>query len=316
MPTVCEIFAQSKAKTVLAPMAGYTDFAFRRICRDYGVALTVTEMVSSKALVMNNELTRTMLKRMDGDSPCFCQIFGHEPQVMADSVQYPEVAAYEGIDINMGCPVRKIVGNGDGSALLENPKLAAECIAAVKLAAKDKPVSVKFRLGVTDSSHAVDFAKMCRDSGADMITVHFRTRKQMYSGVADFALLEDIAAVGVPLVANGDVRTKADYDELMSRGAFAVAVGRGALGRPQVFAEIAGVEPTIDIEQTVVRQTAMLAETFSDRVVANEMKKHISFYLKGVRNAKTTIVAVNNCKCSVEMLKLVHNYFVNKEDNQ
>ena len=169
-------------------MAGYTDFAFRKVCRTYGVALTVTEMVSSKALVMNNALTRIMLKREDGDAPCFCQIFGHEPQVMADSVLFPEVAAYEGVDINMGCPVHKIVSNGDGSALMEHPELAAKCISAVRQALPaDKPLSVKFRLGVTDDSLAVDFAKMCRDSGADFVTVHFRTRKQMYAGNADFS---------------------------------------------------------------------------------------------------------------------------------
>lgn len=313
MPTVREIFEQSAAKTMLAPMAGYTDFAFRRVCRDYGVCLTVTEMVSSKAIVMNNEQTRTMLFREEGDSPCFCQIFGHEPQVMAESVCFPEVAAYEGIDINMGCPVKKIVGNGDGSALLENPSLAAKCISAVKSAVGDKPVSVKFRLGVSDDKHAVDFAKMCKDSGADMITVHFRTRKQMYSGVADFRLLEDIAAVGLPLVANGDVRSKADYTALMDRGAYAVAVGRGALGKPQIFAEISDGDAFVDIEQTIVRQTAMLAKLYPDRVVANEMKKHISFYLKGRRNAKSTIVSVNTCKCTLEMLKLVHNFFSNED---
>ena len=240
MPNVCEIFAHSAAKTVLAPMAGYTDFAFRKVCRTYGVALTVTEMVSSKALVMNNALTRIMLKREDGDAPCFCQVFGHEPQVMADSVLFPEVAAYEGVDINMGCPVHKIVSNGDGSALMEHPELAAKCISAVRQALPaDKPLSVKFRLGVTDDSLAVDFAKMCRDSGADFVTVHFRTRKQMYAGNADFRLLDDLVATGIPVVANGDVRCKTDYDNLISRGAFAVAVGRSALGNPQIFAQIA-----------------------------------------------------------------------------
>lgn len=291
-------------------MAGYTDFAFRSVCRDYGVALTVTEMVSAKALVMGNQLTQTMLHREPNDTPCFCQLFGHEPEVLAESATMVDVAAFEGIDINMGCPVRKIVGNGDGSALMENPKIASQCIAAVKQAIGDKPLSVKFRLGVSDDSLVVDFAKMCRDSGADFITVHFRTRKQMYAGNADFTLLPQLVNVGIPVVANGDVRTKAQYDALIAGGAFAVAVGRGALGNPQVFAELAAKPYQIDILRIIQRQTAMLAELYPDRVVANEMKKHISFYLKGKRGAKATIVAVNACKCTVEMLKLVQNYFL------
>lgn len=310
MPNVCEIFRHAAAKTVLAPMAGYTDFAFRKVCHDYGVGLTVTEMISAKALVMNNAATFTMLHRDETDKPCFCQIFGHEPQVMADSVRFAEVAAYEGVDINMGCPVKKIVSNGDGSALMENFDLAAKCITAVRLALPaDKPLSVKFRLGITDDTLAVDFAKMCRDSGTDFVTVHFRTRKQMYAGNADFRLLDDLVATGVPVVANGDVRCKADYDKLVDRGAFAVAVGRGALGHPQLFADIAELPYAFDVEKVIVEQTAMLSQLYPDRVVANEMKKHISFYLKGMRGAKSTIVAVNACKCTVEMLNLVHNYF-------
>ena len=180
-----KLFDGISSRTILAPMAGYTDLAFRKICHSYGAGLTVTEMVSSKALVMGNELSRKMLRRLPDDGNTFCQIFGHEPSVMADSVRLDEVCQYEGVDINMGCPVHKIVSNGDGSALLESPTLAAKCISAVKLAIGDKPLSVKFRLGVSDGSGAVDFAKLCRDSGADFITVHFRTRKQMYSGSAD-----------------------------------------------------------------------------------------------------------------------------------
>lgn len=302
--SVDKIFANGM-RTILAPMAGYTDYAFRSICRQYGVGLTVTEMVSSKALVMDNDLSKKMLYRESNDTPSFCQIFGHEPSVMADSVLLPEVAVYEGVDINMGCPVKKIVSNGDGSALLENPKLASQCIAAVKNAMSDKPLSVKFRLGVADSSGAVDFAKMCKDSGADFITVHFRTRRQMYSGVADYTLLPDIAKVGIPVFANGDVQTKQKYRQLLDMGAYGVAIGRGALGRPYVFAELAEVAYEMDIYATIARYAELLLKTFSDRVVANEMKKHVSAYLKGMRNAKSTIVAVNSSHTVQEILDLV-----------
>ena len=177
--SVDTLFEKAAAKTILAPMAGYTDPAFRAICHSFGAGLTVSEMVSSKAIEMNNQLTKTLLKKFDDDSPCFVQIFGHDPRVLAESLQLPEMQRFDGVDINMGCPVKKIVSNGDGSALLENVKLASQCIAAVKKAVGNKYLSVKFRLGVSDDKGAADFAKMCADSGADFITVHFRTRKQM-----------------------------------------------------------------------------------------------------------------------------------------
>ena len=296
---------KGNTRTILAPMACYTDYAFRSICRDYAVGLTVTEMVSSKALTMGNDLSKKMLYREQNDTPSFCQIFGHEPSVMADSVQLPEVRAYEGVDINMGCPVKKIVKTGDGSALLENPKLAGECITAVKQALGAKPLSVKFRLGVNDSKGAVDFAKMCRDSGADFITVHFRTRAQMYAGSADYTLLTDIAKVGIPVFANGDVSTREQYLQLLDMGAYGVAIGRGALGRPYIFAEIAGNPYEMDLQQVISRHTEMLLATFSDRVVCNEMKKHVSAYLKGRRNAKPTAIAVNSAHSTQEILELV-----------
>lgn len=306
--SVDALFENAAAKTVLAPMAGYTDFAFREICHGYGAGLTVTEMVSSKALVMGNELSRKMLFRLQGDSPAFCQIFGHEPDVMAESVQIDEVKQYDGVDINMGCPVRKIVSNGDGSALLERPDLAAKCISSVKKALGDKPLSVKFRLGVSDSSNAVDFAKTCRDSGADFITVHFRTRRQMYSGQADFTLLEDIANVGLPVFANGDITTRQQYLDLTNRGAYGVAVGRGAVGRPYVFAEIAGNFYKMDIYEVIKRHAAALLQVFDDRVVCNELKKHVACYLKGKRNAKTVIVACNNAKTAQQILDNVADF--------
>ena len=307
--SVKEIFASALANTILAPMAGYTDSAFRSICRDYGVGLTVTEMVSSKAIVMNNALTKTLLVKMPQDQPSFAQIFGHEPSVMAESVQIPEIAAYSGVDINMGCPVKKIVGNGDGSALLENPRLASKCISAVKKAIGNKPLSVKFRLGVSDGNGAADFAQMCADSGADFITVHFRTRKQMYSGTADFTLLPQIVKCGIPVFANGDICTREQYLKLTEMGAFGVAVGRGALGKPYVFAQIANSPYNFDVEQTVLRHVQLLQTYLPHRVVNNEMKKHVAFYLKGMRGAKTTLTQVMTSKDVGEIEHLIRQFF-------
>lgn len=306
--SVDTLFKNAQTKTILAPMAGYTDFAFREICHDYGVGLTVTEMVSSKALVMCSELSRKMLFRLGGDAPSFCQIFGHEPDVMADSVKIPEIMQYDGVDINMGCPVKKIVSNGDGSALLENPALASKCISAVKSALKDKPLSVKFRLGVSDSGNAVDFAKMCRDSGADFITVHFRTRRQMYSGAADFTLLEDIANVGLPVFANGDIVSREQYLNLLDRGAYGVAIGRGAVGRPYIFAELADKPYQMDVYGVINRHAKALSQVFADRVVCNELKKHVACYLKGKRGAKSVIVACNSAKTTQQILDTVADF--------
>lgn len=300
--------------TVLAPMAGFTDVAFRSICHEYGCGLTVTEMVSSKALVMNNSATRALLARLANDSPCAVQIFGHQPQVMADSVQLPELSGFDAIDVNMGCPVHKIVSNGEGSALLENVKLASDIIRALRLAT-DKPLSVKFRLGVSDSKGAVDFAKMCCDSGADFITVHLRTRKQMYSGNADYSILPDIVkAVDIPVIANGDVIGRQQYLHLVNDcGAYGVAVGRGALGRPYIFAQLLDKPYQFDIAGTVRRHANTLLQYKPQRVVVNEMKKHIAYYLKGLRNAKSVVVAVQNASCVDEQIKLVQN-FCAKED--
>ena len=310
--SVDELFKDA-TRTILAPMAGYTDYAFRSICRRYGVGLTVTEMVSSKALTMGNDLSKKMLYREQNDAPSFCQIFGHEPNVMADSVLLREVHAYEGVDINMGCPVKKIVKSGDGSALLDNPQLASQCISAVKKAIGSKPLSVKFRLGVNDSKGAVDFAKMCRDSGADFVTVHFRTRNQMYSGIADYTLLPQIAKVGIPVFANGDVATRDQYLRLLDMGAYGVAIGRGALGRPYVFAELQGNNCEMDLPEVISTHARLLLKTFSDRVVCNEMKKHVSAYLKGKRNAKPTAIAVNTAHTTQEILQLVANFVANEK---
>lgn len=306
--SVEKLFENAPSKTILAPMAGYTDFAFRSIARQYGVGLTVSEMISSKAVVMDNELTKKMLFRMPNDAPSFCQIFGHEPDVMAESVQTPEIQSFCGVDINMGCPVRKIVKSGDGSALMEDRSLAAKCISAVKNALKDKPLSVKFRLGVNDDSLAVDFAKMCRDFGADFITVHFRTRKQMYSGTSDFTLLPQIAKCGIPVFANGDIVNRKQYLKLLDCGAYGVAIGRGAIGRPYVFAELAGIAYEMDVYETIKSHADMLLNVFSDRVVSNELKKHAVAYLKGKRNAKSTMVAVNCAKSTSEILQLTADF--------
>jgi len=301
----------SQGALVLAPMAGYTDAAFRLLCRQHGADFAVTEMVSSMALVMNNQVTQSLLYSFKEEGSCAVQIFGHDPVVMADSVQLDCIKPFSAIDINMGCPVKKIVGNGEGSALLQNPTLAGKVISAVKQAT-NKPVCVKFRLGVDDDANVVNFAKLCQDNGADLITIHFRTRKQMYSGQANFATLPNIVnAVSIPVVANGDVVGTQQYQSLIDMGAYAVAVGRGALGNPQLFNQIKGVADTPNLLQLITQHAQLMLSHKPERVVCNEFKKHASFYLKGIKGAKPTVVSVNTAKSVDDQLQLITQFLQN-----
>lgn len=277
---------------VLAPMAGYTDVGFRALALKYGATLTVTEMVSSKALMYNNKVTVDLLKTSDYEKIKCVQLFGHEPEVMRDAAQRDELTRFDIIDINMGCPMPKIFNNGDGSALMLNFDLAAKIIKAVK--ESGKTVTVKFRTGVYDSSLAVDFAKMCEASGAAAITVHGRTREQYYSGEADRDVIENVCkVVKIPVIGNGDVRTIKDLKDYTDRGCSGVAVGRAAEGRPWIFAELSGNDASHDIMEDILFHIKQL-EYLPERVVACEMKKHIAAYLKGIPGYKQTVV--NVCK--------------------
>ena len=201
-----------KGRLTLGPMAGVTDFAFRQVCREQGAALTTTEMVSAKALVYHDEKTKSLLYIPKDEHPCAVQIFGHEPEVMAQAAGMAlEASGADILDINMGCPVGKIVKSGDGSALMRDPELAGRIIEAV-CAAVNKPVTVKFRKGWDGGSvNAVAFAQVCEQAGASAIAVHGRTRVQMYAGKADWDIIRQVKkAVHIPVTANGDMVSGAD----------------------------------------------------------------------------------------------------------
>ncbi len=280
----------------LAPMAGVGDRAFREICRSFGAAFTVGEMASAKGLMYNDKKTEQLLCLGEGEHPGAVQLFGDDPGFLADAARRAAEFGPDWIDLNMGCPAPKIAGNGGGSALMKNPKLAGEIIRAV-VQAVDLPVTVKFRKGWDAGSvNAVEFAKMCEANGAAALTIHGRTREQMYAPSADWEIIAAVKqAVHIPVIGNGDVVDAESCAALYRKtGCDLAMVGRGALGRPWVFGQIAayldtGVcppEPDLPQRMQVLLRHARLACQYKGEYIAmREMRRHSFAYMKGIRGA-------------------------------
>ena len=284
-------------RLTLAPMAGVSDFAFRAICAEMGAALTTTEMVSAKALVYGDAKTKSLLYNPEGCHPFAAQIFGHEPEVMAEAAQLAiEYSGAEILDINMGCPVGKIVKSGDGSALMRTPELAGEIIESVVMAVS-VTVTVKFRKGFDGGNvNAVEFAKIAEQAGAAAIAVHGRTRAQMYAGRADWDIIRDVKrSVSIPVTANGDIFSAEDAEHILRyTGCDLAMVGRGSFGNPWIFPQanallsgepVPPLPPLRDRIDLAVRQTEMYAEQNGERLACLEARHQIPWYLKGVANA-------------------------------
>ena len=269
----------------LAPLAGYTNYPFRRLCKGYGAGLCYTEMVSAKGLKYGSENTKELLYTDPHEGVCAAQIFGSDPDIMRFACEHDSLAPFPIVDINMGCPVPKIYKNGEGSALLENPALAEKIVR--ECVKSGKSITVKFRIGVTaDKLVTEEFAKRMEGAGASLITIHGRTRDKLYAGEVNFSEIAAAKrAVKIPVIANGGVFSDADANRLLSEtGADGIMVARAALFDPQIFCSLTGKE-RIGKRELFEKQLKWTRQVFDERFTTVFMRKMAAFYIKGERGA-------------------------------
>ena len=301
---------------ILAPMAGVSDLPFRLLCREQGAGLVCMEMVSAKAIAYHNRNTERLMEINDREHPVSLQLFGSEPDLMAEIAAQIEDKPFDILDINMGCPVPKIVGNGEGSALMKNPKLIEEIITKVSRAIK-KPLTVKFRKGFDDDHvNAVEIAKIAEASGAAAVAVHGRTREQFYSGTADWEIIRQVKeAVSIPVIGNGDVDSPEKAKALLdSTGCDGVMIGRAARGNPWLFHRVVEYLETgklldkpsgKEIKAMMLRHARMQVACKGDYTGIREMRKHISWYTTGLPGSAKLRGKINSVESLQEMEELL-----------
>lgn len=300
---------QTPNNVFLAPLAGYTNYPFRLLCQGYGAGLCFSEMVSAKGLKYGSENTKELLYTTDEERIKAVQIFGSEPDTMRRACESAELAPFDVVDVNMGCPVPKIYKNGEGSALLENPilaeKIVSECVKSGKI------ITVKFRIGITDKDLiAAEFAKRMEGAGASLISIHGRTKDKIYAGAVNFSQIEQAKnGVKIPVIANGGVFSQKDADELMDKtGADGVMVARAALFDPQLFCILTNT-PTESKLQMFEKQLKWTEQVFDERFTTVFMRKMAAFYVKGMRGASAAKERLFKAQTPCEVLSIAKEVF-------
>ncbi len=302
----------------LAPMAGITDMPFRILCKEQGAGLVYSEMVSAKGMYYDDLKSKKLTITSDIEKPICVQIFGHDPEILANTAKELDKSEISIIDINMGCPTPKIVKNGDGAALMKNPKLVAEII---KKARKEtsKPITIKIRKGWDDSNiNAIEIAQIAQECGVAAITIHGRTAKQLYKGKADWDIITKIKqSVDIPVIGNGDIFKPEQAKKMLDEtGCDAVMIARGAQGNPWIFSETLEFlksgkilpRPTIkDKTDMIIRHMNMVVELKGEHNGTLEMRKHISWYLKGIKNAAKIRQEINSLSSKYDIVEVLNN---------
>lgn len=305
---------------ILAPMAGVTDLPFRLLCREHGAGLVCMEMVSAKAIYFGNKNTQELMEIHPDEAPVSLQLFGSDPEIISEMAKQIEERPFSILDINMGCPVPKVVNNGEGSALMKKPKLVEEIVSKT-VKAIHKPVTVKIRKGFNDSSvNAVEIAKIAEGSGAAAIAVHGRTREQYYAGEADWGIIARVKeAVSIPVIGNGDVTDGLSAKALLEQtGCDGVMVGRAVRGNPWIFDQIidfleTGREsqrrPPAEVQDTILSHARMEFQIKGEYTAVREMRKHIAWYTAGYPNSASLRRKVNEMESFEELEQAVKNIF-------
>lgn len=301
---------------ILGPMAGVTDLPFRVLCKEQGAGLLCMEMVSAKAILYNNKNTESLLEIHPDEQPVSLQFFGSDPKIMSEMAKRVEERPFDIMDINMGCPVPKVVRNGEGSALMKNPKLVYEIVSAM-VKAIDKPVTVKIRKGFDDSCiNAVEIAKIIEEAGAAAVAVHGRTREQYYSGQADWDIIRQVKeAVSIPVIGNGDVTSPQKAEELVKQtGCDGIMIARGAQGNPWIFSEMITYEETgtlperpgkEEVRDMMLRHARLQLKYKGEFIGIREMRKNVAWYTKGLKGSAKLREEINRVESYQELEELL-----------